>query len=280
MGGRPEEADSRLVQDAVAYAKAGDPEGLHFLYLRYAPDVERYVNSVVHDRHEAEDITQGVFAKLITTIGKYEQREVPFTAWILRVARNAALDHMRARRAIPTEDVRMADTGQAQVGLDRSRALREALEDLPDDQREVLVLRHVVGLSPTGNRRDNRQDRELGPRTAPSRPAQPQDQPDRARRRPGRRQLASPRRPGVQSSFPKVLEHALRDATRRRAPPRSRSPPGRPGVRATRPAFAPPLRARAAARHRARAPTRLPSCSPRSVDGTDQPGRRGDASCR
>jgi len=142
------ESDSRLVQDAVAHAKAGDPEGLHFLYLRYAPDVQRYVNSVVHDWHEAEDITQSVFAKLITTIGKYEQREVPFTAWILRVARNAALDHMRARRAIPTEDVRVADTGQAQIGIDRSRALREALESLPDDQREVLVLRHVVGLSP------------------------------------------------------------------------------------------------------------------------------------
>ena len=89
-----------------------------------------------------------MFAKLITTIGKYEQREVPFTAWILRVARNAALDHMRARRAIPTEDVRLADSGQVQVGLDRSHALRQALEQLPEDQREVLVLRHIVGLSP------------------------------------------------------------------------------------------------------------------------------------
>ena len=146
--GGGEESDSRLVQAAVAHAKAGDPEGLHFLYLRYAPDVQRYVNSVVHDMHEAEDITQNVFAKLIKTIGKYEQREVPFTAWILRVARNAALDHMRARRAIPTEDVRAADTGREQMSIDRSRALREALEGLPDDQREVLVLRHIVGLSP------------------------------------------------------------------------------------------------------------------------------------
>jgi RNA polymerase sigma-70 factor, ECF subfamily len=148
LGGTAEATDSRLVQDAVAHAKAGDPEGLHFLYLRYAPDVQRYVNSVVHDHHEAEDITQNVFAKLITTIGKYERREVPFTAWILRVARNAALDHMRAKRAIPSEDVRVADNGRAQISTDRSRALREALERLPDDQREVLVLRHIVGLSP------------------------------------------------------------------------------------------------------------------------------------
>jgi RNA polymerase sigma-70 factor (ECF subfamily) len=141
-------SDSQLVQRAVARAQAGDRDGLHFLYLRFAPDVQRYVGSFVHDHHEAEDITQNVFAKLLTSIGKYEQREVPFAAWILRVARNAALDHVRARRAIPTAEVRVSDTGQAQMGIDRGRDLRQALEQLPEDQREVLVLRHVVGLSP------------------------------------------------------------------------------------------------------------------------------------
>jgi RNA polymerase sigma-70 factor, ECF subfamily len=140
--------DSRLVQQAVARAKAGDGEGLHFLYVRYAADVQRYIASFVHDHHEAEDITQGVFAKLMKGIAKYEQREVPFGAWIMRVARNAALDHLRARRAIPTEEVRLADSGQGQIRLDRGRDLRDALEGLPEDQREVLVLRHIAGLSP------------------------------------------------------------------------------------------------------------------------------------
>jgi len=139
---------SQLTQQAVARAQAGDTEGLHYLYVRYADDVRRFVTSVVRDHHEAEDITQNVFAKLMTAIRKYEQRKVPFDAWILRVARNAALDHLRAKRAIPTEEVRITDTGRAQTGLDRGRALREALEALPEDQREVLVLRHVVGLSP------------------------------------------------------------------------------------------------------------------------------------
>lgn len=140
--------DSRLVQDAVARAKTGDMGAIHFLYARYAQDVLGYVNSFVQDRHEAEDITQNVFAKLITAIAKYEQREVPFTAWILRVARNAALDHMRARRAVPMEDVRVVDRGQCHVSHERGRDLRHALEQLPEDQREVLVLRHIVGLSP------------------------------------------------------------------------------------------------------------------------------------
>jgi RNA polymerase sigma-70 factor, ECF subfamily len=137
-----------LVNRAVARAKQGDMSALHFLYVRFADDVCGYVRSIVHDSHEAEDITQNVFAKLMTAIHKYEPRDVPFTAWILRVARNAALDHLRARRQIPFEEVRTDDDGHEQVGFERSQCLRDALQRLPAEQREVLVLRHLVGLTP------------------------------------------------------------------------------------------------------------------------------------
>jgi RNA polymerase sigma-70 factor, ECF subfamily len=144
----PTPDNSGLVQSAVERAQIGDSAGIHFLYVRYGADVQRYIASFVKDDHEAEDITQNVFAKLIDGIRKYEQREVPFAAWIMRVARNAALDHMRARRAIPTEEVRIADDGSAQTSVNRSRDLRHALAQLPEDQREVLILRHIAGLSP------------------------------------------------------------------------------------------------------------------------------------
>lgn len=140
--------DTRLVQAAVSRVKEGDQEALHFLYVRYSQDLFRYVNSFVHDYHEAEDIVQNVFAKLMKVIHRYEQREVPFTAWILRVARNAALDHLRGRRAIPTEEVRVAEVENSQASFERGQHLRCALERLPEDQREVLILRHIVGLSP------------------------------------------------------------------------------------------------------------------------------------
>ena len=120
-----------------------------FLYVRFADDVQGYVNSIVRDLHTAEDLTQNVFAKLIKSIHKYEPRDVPFAAWILRVARNVALDHLRARRQIPFEEVRTTDEGQDETRFDRLESLREALMRLPADQREVLVLRHVAGLSPT-----------------------------------------------------------------------------------------------------------------------------------
>jgi RNA polymerase sigma factor (sigma-70 family) len=97
------------VRRAVVALKQGDRSALQFLYVRYADDVCNVIRTIVRDGHEAEDITHNVFAKLITAIHRYEPREVPFTAWILRVSRNAALDHLRARRQIPFEEVRAAD---------------------------------------------------------------------------------------------------------------------------------------------------------------------------
>jgi RNA polymerase sigma-70 factor (ECF subfamily) len=140
--------ESELVRRAVVELKRGDCGALHFLYVRYADDVRGFVKRIVRDEHEAEDITHSVFAKLVGAIHRYEPREVPFAAWIQRVARNAALDHLRARRQIPFEEVRATDERHEHAAFDRSKSLSEAFRRLPHDQREVLVLRHIAGLSP------------------------------------------------------------------------------------------------------------------------------------
>jgi RNA polymerase sigma-70 factor (ECF subfamily) len=140
--------NEQLVLDAAVRAKAGDKDALRFLYLRYADNLYGYVCSIVRDEHDAEDVTQQVFAKLPTALARYQPRAVPFSAWILRVAHNAAIDHVRARRAIPCEEVRSSETEAEDLGRDRCEALRTALATLPDDQREVLVLRFIGGMSP------------------------------------------------------------------------------------------------------------------------------------
>ena len=138
----------RVERQAIASAKRGDWDGIHYLYARYADDVLGYVQSIVRDHHEAEDITQNVFAKLITAIERYEERAVPFAGWIMRVARNATLDHLRARRQIPVEEVRITEPGDKGLEFERRSCLKEALAGLPEEQRKVLFLRHVIGLSP------------------------------------------------------------------------------------------------------------------------------------
>ena len=132
---------------AVARAKEGDGEALRFLYVTYSHNIYGYVRSIVRDDHEAEDVTQHVFAKLMTSIVKYDDRGVPFFAWLLRLARNVAIDHLRANRLTPTEEV-IDPASTSAFDLDQVETVRAALAAIPDDQREVVVLRHVVGLSP------------------------------------------------------------------------------------------------------------------------------------
>jgi RNA polymerase sigma-70 factor (ECF subfamily) len=146
--GGPRANSGDLVSAAIARAKEGDMEGLYFLYVQYGEHVFRYVNSLVKDHHEAEDITQSVFLKLATVIRTYEQRDVPFIAWVLRVARNMALDQMRDHRAIPYEEVAAQVDDHRQIGNERREDLCWALEQLPEEQRTVLILRHVHGFSP------------------------------------------------------------------------------------------------------------------------------------
>jgi RNA polymerase sigma-70 factor (ECF subfamily) len=137
-----------LLGEAIARAKDGNRDAIHFLYIRYADGVRACIEWIVRDPHEAEDLTQAVFIKLMLVIHRYEDRGVPFAAWINRVARNTALDYVRARRQVPCEDVRGAESGGAELDYERLWSLRAAIEQLPAAQREVFVLRHLAGLSP------------------------------------------------------------------------------------------------------------------------------------
>ena len=134
-------------QLAVARAKEGDQDALCFLYVSYSHNVYGYVRSILHDDHEAEDVTQHVFAKLMTSLAKYDDRGVPFFAWLLRLSRNVAIDHLRANRLLPTEEV-LDPMATYANDLDHAETVREALATLPDEQREVVMLRHVIGLTP------------------------------------------------------------------------------------------------------------------------------------
>ena len=115
---------ARLVW-AIEAAKGGSRDAVHYLYCLYADMVYGYVASIVRDQHEAEDVTQAVFTKLMVRIGRYEPRGLPFSQWLLCVARKAALDHLRRGRAVPVGEAHAAETTP-----------------------NVVVLRRVKGLSP------------------------------------------------------------------------------------------------------------------------------------
>lgn len=136
------------LQRAVARAQAGDGAAIAYLYLRFADNVYGYARSLVVDDHEAEDIVQQVFARLITTIGSYQDRNgIPFSAWLLRITRNLAIDHLRRQRAVPCGEPIADGEPRPEAGDALALALRDSLAELPVGQREVVVLRHVAGWS-------------------------------------------------------------------------------------------------------------------------------------
>ena len=136
------------VRRLVQRAKAGDHDAMRQLYVRFAPQVHDCVKRIVVDPDDADDVTQQIFAKLLTELWRYEPGEAPFRAWILRVSHNAAIDHVRRTPAVPCEEIWTIDEHADEPPLERRASLREALASLTAGQRDVLVLRHVVGLTP------------------------------------------------------------------------------------------------------------------------------------
>jgi RNA polymerase sigma-70 factor (ECF subfamily) len=136
-----------LVAAAVARAREGDDDALRLLYLLYADNVYGYVLAIVRDEHDAEDITSEVFARLGRALTRYRAGATPFAAWLLRVARNAALDHLRAQHSVPRAEVHVSSEAELPA-RERLADLRAALAALPSDQRQVVLLRLVAGLTP------------------------------------------------------------------------------------------------------------------------------------
>jgi RNA polymerase sigma-70 factor (ECF subfamily) len=137
--------DERRVNGLLVAARGGDRDAMHALYVHFAPTVHAYVARIV-GIDDAEDVTQQLFAKLMRELPQYRAGEAPFSAWLLRVARNLAIDHLRRSRLVPC-----AEVGERVVVDEAPRAcaasLREALGTLPPAQTQVLLMRHLVGLS-------------------------------------------------------------------------------------------------------------------------------------
>lgn len=140
-----EQMELKIVRAAIA----GDQDAIRDLYELYAGPIHRCVRRVVRDEHDSEDLTQEVFLKLLRVLPRFESRGRPFRSWALRVAHNAALDHVRAARgALDTLEPETDAVMTEMVDLDRRSDLLDALRVLPGEQRAVVVLRHLVGLSP------------------------------------------------------------------------------------------------------------------------------------
>ena len=148
----PEAAASELaVRALVVRSQKGDAQAFGQLYDRFQPEIVRYLTYRVGNPDTAEDLAQQVFLKAWQAIPRYQDRGVPFKAWLYRMAHNLMVDHHRTRR--PTtdlEDIDISEEPEAEqrVLVEEVHAhLRAALERLSEDHRQVLVLRFLLEKS-------------------------------------------------------------------------------------------------------------------------------------
>jgi RNA polymerase sigma-70 factor, ECF subfamily len=141
------------VDSLVSRAKAGDADAFGALYDIYAERVYRFVVVRVPQPADGEDLLQLVFLKVIESLPRYEQRGLPFGAWLFRIARNTVIDFGRTRRVaepLGDEAARRADPLEPSTIFERRADLieiRSALSELPTEQRDVVVLRFFGGLT-------------------------------------------------------------------------------------------------------------------------------------
>jgi len=138
----------------------GDLHALEALILRHKDKLYTSILFLVKDKYLAEDIFQDVLIKVIDTIrgGRYTE-EGKFLPWAMRIAHNLCVDHFRKVKrtpAIKTSDDRdifevlnFTEEG-ADVKMMKRQSydrVRQMLDMLPEDQREVIILRHYADLS-------------------------------------------------------------------------------------------------------------------------------------
>jgi len=145
----------RHIEKLIARAVAGDASAFGKLYDSYVDRIYAYVRSRITSPHDAEDVTETVFLKAWEAISSYDDRGLPFTAWLFRIARNAIVDsYRRAGRAPQLVDVSAAETLPAAdcvddvvLGVVETARLRDALATLTDEQAAVVAMRFIWDMS-------------------------------------------------------------------------------------------------------------------------------------
>ncbi len=149
-------SDSQL----VALYQTGNEEAFEMLLHRHKSRIYTAIYMIVKDRYQAEDLLQDTFIKAINTIkgGRYNE-EGKFLPWICRVAHNLAIDHFRRSKRYPEvvleDGSRVFDSLQfsedsfetQQLLRDTKSRLRDIIKELPDEQKQVLIMRHYLKMS-------------------------------------------------------------------------------------------------------------------------------------
>jgi RNA polymerase sigma-70 factor (ECF subfamily) len=142
----------------VEQARSGSAQAFALIYDRYVDGVYRYLLYRVGDRATAEDLTSECFLRALRRIGDFQWTGRDIGAWLITIARNLVTDHFKSSRfrlEVSTEQILGAtdrrdeggDIAEIMVRRAEAEVLYGALGQLRQDQREVVFLRFIQGMS-------------------------------------------------------------------------------------------------------------------------------------
>ena len=155
-GDDPEpDADRRRLHALVDLAKDGDAEAFGQLYDHYVTGVFRFVYYRVGSSTLAEDLTSETFARGLRSIQRFNWQGKDFGAWLTTIARNLIADHFKSSRSrleivtdvMPESKTTTASTEDDVLTLISNEMLFEAVNRLPKEQRDCVLMRFIQGLS-------------------------------------------------------------------------------------------------------------------------------------
>lgn len=143
--------DDRSDEALLVLYGRGDPMAARVLTRRLAPIALRVAFRMLGETAEAEDVVQEAMLRLWKLAPDWQAGGAKVSTWLYRVVANLATDRLRRRRSVPLDTVpEPVDAAPGAVGrmieADRAAALDRALLDLPERQRQAVVLRHLEGL--------------------------------------------------------------------------------------------------------------------------------------
>lgn len=127
----------------LTHAAEGDQAAFELLVRRHADGLWRLAQSVVRDAQVAEEAVQDTFLKAHRGIGTY-RREASVKTWLSSICYRTAIDRVRIKR-LQLVPIDAAERQHRDEDLELRMALRQALDDLPPDEREAFELVHVLG---------------------------------------------------------------------------------------------------------------------------------------
>ena len=155
MHAQPSEISDNELLSAVA---RGDEQALAFIYDRYRLILFGLVLRILHDRQEAEDVLQETFLQVWRRAADFDAGRGRVFTWLVTIARSRALDRLRAlgSRARTAEEVvahspqdQAGDAAKEAVQSEQGRIVRQALGELPEEQKRTLFLAYFEGLTQT-----------------------------------------------------------------------------------------------------------------------------------